>query len=83
MSRSRKARGRRKVLRASAGSERRQPKHHLAGPEFTIDEEVATYTVNGPVTKQYTILATEVDKGLNGLDDYGTRTVTCGLAPNM
>jgi len=53
------------------------------GPAFTFDEEVATYTVNGPVTKQYTILATEVDRGLNGLDDYGTGAGNIDLTPNM
>jgi hypothetical protein len=53
------------------------------GPAFPINEIVGTYIVDAPVTKQYTVLVTEVDKGTLGQDDYGSGTISFDMTPTM
>src|SRR5207245_2647889 len=49
-------------------------------PALAIKREVGVYEVSsGTVTKRFDIDATEVDKGLNGQDDYGSGYVTFDL----
>jgi hypothetical protein len=54
------------------------------GPALTINREVATYDLgNAALMKRFTIDVTEVDKGLNGLDDAGQGTLELALTPTM
>lgn len=54
------------------------------GPAVTINRAVATYDVDSSVlSKRFTIDVTEVDKGLNGLDDTGHGSVEFGLTAAM
>lgn len=53
------------------------------GSTYTIDEPLSVFTVKGPVTKTYSIFATEVDGGFNGQNDTGKGTVTFDLTPDM
>ncbi len=54
------------------------------GPVLTINRQVATYDLSsGTLTKRFTIDVTEVDKGLNGLDDAGQGTLELSLTPTM
>lgn len=54
------------------------------GAPFTINREVATYHLNGGnLQKRFTVDVIEVDKGLNGQDDYGQGTITFDLNQDM
>jgi hypothetical protein len=53
------------------------------GSTYTIDEQLALFTISGPVSKTYTVKATEVDGGLNGKDDFGQSSITLDLTPDM
>ena len=51
---------------------------------FTINRQVATYSVNGgKLNKRFTIDVTEVDKGTLGQDDYGQATLSFDLTSDM
>ena len=53
------------------------------GSTYTIDEQLGLFTISGPVSKTYTVNATEVDGGLNGKDDFGSKSITLDLTPDM
>jgi hypothetical protein len=53
------------------------------GSTYTIDEQLSLFTISGPVSKTYTVFATEVDGGLNGKDDTGQKSITLDLTPDM
>lgn len=53
------------------------------GSTYTIDEPLSRFTIGGPVSKTYTVSATEVDGGLNGKDDFGSNAITLDLTPDM
>jgi hypothetical protein len=54
------------------------------GPALPIKREVGTYSItSGTVSKRIDVDATEVDKGLNGQDDYGSGYVTFDLKDGM
>lgn len=53
------------------------------GTTFTIDEQLSLFSISGPVSKTYTVNATEVDGGLNGKDDFGSNSITLDLTPDM
>ena len=53
------------------------------GSTYTIDEQLSLFTIGGAVSKNYTVFATEVDKGLNGQDDTGQGAITLDLTPDM
>ncbi len=54
------------------------------GLPYTINREVATYTVDsGTLSKRFTVDVTEVDKGTLGQDDYGQAVVEFDLVPGM
>ena len=54
------------------------------GAPYTINREVATYTIpSGTLSKKFTMDVTEIDKGMLGQDDYGQGTLTFDLTPTM
>lgn len=54
------------------------------GDPYTINRQVATYSVNGgKLSKRFTIDVTEVDKGTLGQDDYGQATLSFDLTSDM
>ena len=54
------------------------------GTPFSIDEDIATYTISSDsLTKSINLNATEVDGGFNGGDDTGSGSVTITMKPGM
>ena len=53
------------------------------GSTYTIDEQLSLFKISGPVSKTYSVFATEVDGGLNGKDDTGQKSITLDLTPDM
>ena len=54
------------------------------GTPFSIDEDIATYTISSDsLTKSINLSVTEIDGGFNGGDDTGSGSVTITMKPGM
>jgi hypothetical protein len=49
---------------------------------LSIDEEIDTYDVRSPITKEFKILVTGTDKGSLGQEDYGSGCICFELGPS-